>query len=340
MPELSGPITSINKHMQIVTGPVLVPDEPDSDGDVLSKEKIESLSFEYMEKYRNNDLQHTLNNVASVVESYILPYPMTIKAYGNTVELPKGTWMMSVKVGDSEVWQAVLDGRLTGFSIMGVKRQVMEDFSLKSATEEEVLALKSKSQRTTLKDLGEDFVVTHVSLVDEPAVPKAKFFSIKSKEHEEKGMFKRFMEFMKQEQARKEAEEDMTKEEVLAIVKEALKEKEEAEEQEDVTDDTDNQDDKQEDKEESKKEKQEESKKESKEDKQEKKEDKKTEAELTIDFIKNLISEEVSKLAKTEQKDTKTESKKSKSSRLDPDAEQVKQPVRKSKWDHNGQYIG
>ncbi|WP_010174879.1 XkdF-like putative serine protease domain-containing protein [Bacillus coahuilensis] len=247
MPELSSPILGLNKNLQIMTGAVLIPDEPDSDGDVVSKERIESLAYEYMEKYQNSDLQHTLNNVAKVVESYITPFPMTVKAYGKTIELPAGTWIMSVKVSDPEIWQAVLDGKLTGFSIMGVRRSTLNDFSFKSATNEEISDLVNKSERTTLEDLG-DFVITHVSIVDKPAVPKAEFFSLKSQQFEEKGLFKRFVEFMKDEQAKKTKGEDveMTKEElkqfILSVFKEANTEEveeetvEETETQEEVED--------------------------------------------------------------------------------------------------------
>lgn len=86
---------------------------------------------------------------------------------------------MGVRVQDEEVWQAVKEGKLTGFSIMGVPK----------------VALKSKeaAKRTTLADLEReagDWVVNAVSLVDEPAVPKAKFIAIKSKENREEAVKK------------------------------------------------------------------------------------------------------------------------------------------------------
>lgn len=41
--ELTAPIMEKSKEKRIVTGPVLIPGEPDSDGDVLSEERIEEL---------------------------------------------------------------------------------------------------------------------------------------------------------------------------------------------------------------------------------------------------------------------------------------------------------
>ncbi|NNU87957.1 structural protein [Geobacillus sp. MR] len=174
--ELTAPVTHKNEEKRIVFGPVLVPNEPDSDGDVVSAEKIEEVAHKFLEQYGNIDLQHTLNNVGKVVESYILPFDWEIN---NELTVPKGSWMMGVRVQDEGVWQAVKEGKLTGFSIMGVPK----------------VALKSKepAKRTTLADLEReagDWVVNAVSLVDEPAVPKAKFIAIKSKNSREEAVKK------------------------------------------------------------------------------------------------------------------------------------------------------
>jgi Putative phage serine protease XkdF len=174
--ELTAPVTHKNEEKRIVFGPVLVPDEPDSDGDVVTAEKIEEVAHKFLEQYGNIDLQHTLNNVGKVVESYILPFDWEIN---DELTVPKGSWMMGVRVQDEEVWQAVKEGKLTGFSIMGVPK----------------VALKSKEavKRTTLADLEReagDWVVNAVSLVDEPAVPKAKFIAIKSKNSREEAVKK------------------------------------------------------------------------------------------------------------------------------------------------------
>ncbi|OQP10640.1 MULTISPECIES: XkdF-like putative serine protease domain-containing protein [Geobacillus] len=173
--ELTAPVTYKNEEKRIVFGPVLVPNEPDSDGDMVSAEKIEEVAHKFLEQYGNIDLQHTLNNVGKVVESYILPFDWEI----NELTIPKGSWMMGVRVQDEDVWQAVKEGKLTGFSIMGVPKA----------------ALKSKEavKRTTLADLERaagDWVVNAVSLVDEPAVPKAKFIAIKSKDSREEAVKK------------------------------------------------------------------------------------------------------------------------------------------------------
>ena len=167
MAELTAPMVYKNDEKRIVYGPVLVPDEPDTDNDVVSAEKIEEVAHKFMEEYGNIDLMHSLNNVGKVVESYILPFDWEID---DEITIPKGSWMMGVRVTDDDAWQAVKDGRLSGFSIMA-----MQKIAMKSSEK------KQKSKRVTLADLGDDWIVNAVSLVDEPAVPKAKWIAIKSK---------------------------------------------------------------------------------------------------------------------------------------------------------------
>lgn len=171
--ELTGPIVMKDAKKRIAYAAVLVPGEPDSDGEIVTKEKIEQAAHEWMQSYRNVDLQHTLNNVAVPVESYILPMDMEVEMQGVKTVLPAGTWILASKVLDEATWDRIEKGELTGYSVMGIKRATLETAS-KSAE----VALK----KTLLRDLGEDWIAAAVSIVDEPAVPKAKFFALKSKE--------------------------------------------------------------------------------------------------------------------------------------------------------------
>lgn len=55
----------------------------------------------------------------SVVESWIIEDEKTDKSRLYNFSLPKGTWMISMKVNNDEVWQKVKDGEVKGFSIEG-----------------------------------------------------------------------------------------------------------------------------------------------------------------------------------------------------------------------------
>jgi len=175
--ELSGPIVVKNEAKRIAYAPVLVPGEPDSDGEIVTKAQIEDKAHEWLVSYRNVDYNHRLNNVGVPVESYITSEDRTVKMdLGNgeeDVELPAGTWILASKFGE-DTWNQIVSKELTGYSVMGVRRETM-DAAIKGVD-------GAACKRTLLADLGEDWVPTHVSVVDMPAVPKAKFFALKSKE--------------------------------------------------------------------------------------------------------------------------------------------------------------
>lgn len=175
---LTGPIVRKDAKRQIAYAAVLVPGEPDSDNDVLTAQKIEEVAHRWMEEFRNIDIQHTLNNVDAIpVESYLSPQSMSVTVDGQVLTIPKGSWILASKVRDPSIWKGIEEGQYRGYSVMGVRRA-----TLKAAAEKgDTVAFK----RTTLADLGEDWVAPFVSIVDEPAVPKAKFFALKAKEKQE-----------------------------------------------------------------------------------------------------------------------------------------------------------
>jgi hypothetical protein len=56
---------------------------------------------------------------ATVVESWIIDNPEMDKSKAYGFDLPKGTWMISMKIEDEKVWKEVKDGKYKGFSIEG-----------------------------------------------------------------------------------------------------------------------------------------------------------------------------------------------------------------------------
>ena len=108
-----------NMDEQIVTAPVLIPDREDRHGDVIPEDNIQKVAYDFLADYQNIDIMHTLKNVGVPVESYIAPTVLTFEVDGEGKEVPKGSWMLSVKVTNDEVWQAVKRGELSGFSIYG-----------------------------------------------------------------------------------------------------------------------------------------------------------------------------------------------------------------------------
>jgi len=181
--ELTGPIVFKNVKKRIAFAAVLVPGEEDSDGEIVSKEKIEDVAHEWMEDYQHIDLKHSLNAVGKPVESYLTYSERTVKSIdGEEITLPVGTWILGSKL-DEETFEAVEKGELTGYSIMGVARKALKEKDLKKALKslQDDTDILKVLKKTLLKDLGPDWVPVAVAVVGSPAVPKSKWFALKSK---------------------------------------------------------------------------------------------------------------------------------------------------------------
>ena len=77
----------------------------------------------------------------SVVESWIIDDSKSDKSRFYGFDLPKGTWMISMKVNNEEVWKDIKDGKVKGFSIEGYFADKLE---MSQMTEEDLLIEKIK----------------------------------------------------------------------------------------------------------------------------------------------------------------------------------------------------
>lgn len=180
--ELTGPIIFKNEPERIAFAAVLVPGEPDLDFDkgekILSEEEVERVANQWLADYANIDLLHSLNNVAVPVQSYTTYSERTVKVGGQDLILPKGTWILGSRL-DEQTWKGVMNGTLTGYSVMGIRRTALKN--LIGAMKTDKVDIDASLKKTLLKDLGPDWVAPFVSVVDTPAVPKSKWFVLKGK---------------------------------------------------------------------------------------------------------------------------------------------------------------
>lgn len=109
------PIIKSKGDQQIVYGVVSEPDTIDLQGDRLSKEEIEKACHRFMLTSQRIGKEHEGPAKADIIESYIAPVDFTCG--GQTVR--KGSWVMAVKIHDPDLWAAVKNGDITGFSIAG-----------------------------------------------------------------------------------------------------------------------------------------------------------------------------------------------------------------------------
>ena len=128
-------LESDERHM--VYGAALIPDKDiyRNNGEQefyisFTKESIEKMSQDFMKNYRQNEvtLDHEeMANDITITESWLVEDPYKDKANALGINVPKGTWMVGMKVNQIDVWERVKSGELKGFSVESMIS--LEEFS-------------------------------------------------------------------------------------------------------------------------------------------------------------------------------------------------------------------
>ena len=125
-------LADVDKDKQILIGPALIPNKPiyrkDENGNpyyiYFSGETVAKASELYLARGKQNNatVEHNFEvDGVSVIESWIVEDPEKDKAATYGLNVPKGTWMVSMKIYDEELWQDyVKTGDVKGFSIEGM----------------------------------------------------------------------------------------------------------------------------------------------------------------------------------------------------------------------------
>ena len=109
---------------QLIYGVVLAPDEVDFQEDYMTAQDIETAAHGYLIKSRIVGEQHEKEADADIVESYIAPQELKWEGLNGIQIVKKGSWVIGVKVNDPAMWQKVLKGEITGFSVGGMGERV------------------------------------------------------------------------------------------------------------------------------------------------------------------------------------------------------------------------
>lgn len=123
-------LAKADEEKRMLIGPALIPDKKipriDEDGEeyevFFSHATVEQAAQRYMREERTN--QHTYEHMidiegVTVVESWIIADSSKDKASLYGFSLPEGTWMLAMKIHNDEVWNAVKNREVRGFSIEG-----------------------------------------------------------------------------------------------------------------------------------------------------------------------------------------------------------------------------
>lgn len=119
-----------DKDKRLLVGAALIPNKPiyrNEDKEefyiFFSKDTIREASQLFMQKgYQNSaSLEHEKRvKGATIVESWIIEDPEQDKSNLYNLSLPKGSWVVSMKVNNDDVWnEYVKTGKVKGFSIEG-----------------------------------------------------------------------------------------------------------------------------------------------------------------------------------------------------------------------------
>lgn len=144
-----GCILKSEAETHYITGIVYEPMVEDTDKNYMTAAEIAKAEKYFTENSGSIDIQHsfeTEENV-SVVESWITKCDCSI----NGKEVKKGTWLMTVKVEDDDIWDKVEKGEITGFSMGGVGKYSDEDVDLSDITDDETSVEKAEKKSLFVK---------------------------------------------------------------------------------------------------------------------------------------------------------------------------------------------
>jgi hypothetical protein len=143
-------LKEVNAEKRILMGPALTPNKKIYRNDEKTKREWEIFFSEdtvkkaaHLFQTRSNQNNATLEHAKdlddmSVVESWIIDDPKMDKAALYGFDLPKGTWMILMKVNNDDVWKKVKDGNIKGFSIEGYFADKYE-MSIQKNTNNEII---------------------------------------------------------------------------------------------------------------------------------------------------------------------------------------------------------
>jgi len=123
-------LKEIDSEKRILMGPALIPDKSiyrrNDNGDeyyiYFSKDTVRKASELFFKKsnHQNATYEHEkkIDNM-TIVESWIVEDPKKDKTALYGMDVPAGTWMVSMKVDDEKIYNDAKEGTIKGFSIEG-----------------------------------------------------------------------------------------------------------------------------------------------------------------------------------------------------------------------------
>ncbi len=112
------PIIKVDDMEHIIYGIVYEPDVEDAHGEFARKTTIRKAAHDFLSEFGEVNLMHTVplgKRQVSVIESFIAP--VSFEVNGDFIQ--KGSWVLAAKVHDEDIWELIVSGELTGWSLEG-----------------------------------------------------------------------------------------------------------------------------------------------------------------------------------------------------------------------------
>lgn len=163
-------LAEVDTEKRILMGPALVPNKEiyRTNGEeeyniFFSEDTVRKASELFLSrgKQNNSTLEHEVElNGMSVVESWIIEDTDMDKSKKYGLSLPKGTWMVSVKVNNDDIWNNyVKEGKVKGFSIEGFFADKLDGPN--ESVEEDLLDEEELEALAKILDMEDAFLASY-----------------------------------------------------------------------------------------------------------------------------------------------------------------------------------
>ena len=155
----------VDEEKRMLVSPALIPNkqifryDPNTDSEYyvfFSKSTVRKASELYLKHNNHHKATYEHQDRVSGVlttESWIIEDPKNDKSTLYGYDLPKGTWMVKMRIDNEDLWQKIKAGELKGLSIEGYFVDKMQKMSEQEPTDEEILSALNDiiQERTELK---------------------------------------------------------------------------------------------------------------------------------------------------------------------------------------------
>ena len=169
----------VDEDKRMLISPALIPDksifrhDPQTSSDYyvyFSKATVRKASELYLKNNNHHKATYEHSDRVSgvlTVESWIIEDPKMDKSKLYGFSLPKGTWMVSMRIDNKDLWKEIKSGSLKGLSIEGYFTDKMEKMSQKTPTDAEILTALNEIINPKLERIAKELSKTQ-NLEDYP----------------------------------------------------------------------------------------------------------------------------------------------------------------------------